>query len=156
MSGVSSRTYSPSSVTSRRSTPCVAGWCGPMLSVKSSVSGCSSVPDSGASGWSSRSIVIERSRSRYGTLVGSGVLVIPARLLVLVEGEDHRLAALREVAPLGVALVVLRHEDPAHVGMALEHDAEHVEDLALGEVRARPEVGDRGHARLVDTHPRLH
>src|SRR3954452_24628658 len=156
MIGLRSRTYSPSSVTSRRSTPCVAGWCGPMLSVKSSVSGWTSVPESGTSGWSRRSITIERSRSRYGTLSGSGVLVIPARLLVLVEGEDHGLAALWEVAPLGVALVVLGHEDPAHVGMAAEHDAEHVEHLALGEVRAGPQVGDRGHARVVHAHARLH
>ena len=37
MIGFSSRTTSPSSVTSSRSTPWVAGWWGPMLSVNSSV-----------------------------------------------------------------------------------------------------------------------
>ena len=36
--GFMSRTTSPSSVHSSRSTPCVAGWCGPMLSVSSSSS----------------------------------------------------------------------------------------------------------------------
>ena len=36
MIGLMSRTTSPSSVAIRRSTPCVAGWCGPMLSVSSS------------------------------------------------------------------------------------------------------------------------
>ena len=36
MIGRMSRTTSPSSVASSRSTPCVAGWWGPMLSVISS------------------------------------------------------------------------------------------------------------------------
>src|SRR6185436_21013304 len=84
------------------------------------------------------SIVTERSRSRYGTLSGSVIAprssVIPARELRLVVGVDDRLAAHREVAPLRVALVVLRHQDAAHVGVALEHHAEHVVDLALLEV----------------------
>ena len=38
MTGLMSRTTSPSSVVSRRSTPWVAGWWGPMLSVSSSCS----------------------------------------------------------------------------------------------------------------------
>src|SRR5215210_2313117 len=115
MIGLTSRTISPSSVVSSRSTPCVAGWCGPMLIVRSS--SCSSPIGS---------IVTERSRSRYGTLSGSviapaGSSVIPARELRLVEGVDDRLAAHGEVAPLRVALVVLRHQDAAHVGVAVEH-----------------------------------
>ena len=36
MIGLMSRTTSPSSVAISRSTPWVAGWCGPMLSVSSS------------------------------------------------------------------------------------------------------------------------
>ena len=43
MIGLQSRTTSPSSLTISRSTPCVAGWCGPMLTVSSSSSGRSSV-----------------------------------------------------------------------------------------------------------------
>src|SRR4051794_25170328 len=107
MIGLTSRTSSPSSVVSSRSTPCVAGWCGPRLIVKSSSSAVRS-----ASVWASvpttGSIVTERSRSRYGVLSGS---VIPARQLALVEGEQDRLAAHREVPALGEALVVLRHQD---------------------------------------------
>src|SRR5215210_7544024 len=151
MIGLTSRTTSPSSVVSSRSTPCVAGWCGPMLSVNSSSwrspSTSASVPDTGCS--SIRSIVTERSRSRYGTLRGS-CSVIPARQLLLVEGEQHRLAAHREVAPLREADVVLRHQQPTQVWMAVEHDAEHVVGLALVEVRRREEVHDRGHMRIVD------
>src|SRR2546423_1432657 len=71
-----------------------------------------------------------------------GVLLIPARHLVLVEREDDRLAPDREVAPLRVALVVLGHEDPAQVRVAGEHHAEHVVYLALLEVGGAPQVHD--------------
>ena len=54
MIGLMSRTTSPSSVVSSRSTPWVAGWCGPMLSVNSSSLRSTSIG----------SIVTERSRSR--------------------------------------------------------------------------------------------
>src|SRR4051812_9203484 len=151
MIGVTERTISPSSVSSRRSTPCVAGWCGPMLIVNSSVSGSSSVPMTGAPGASLRSSVTDRSRSRYGTSsagsrsapVAGASLLIPAGHLVLVEREQHRLAAHREVAPLREALVVLGHQDPAMVGVAVEQHAEHVEDLALLEVGAGEQVDHR-------------
>src|SRR5215204_4506587 len=105
MIGLTSLTSSPSSVQKSRRTPWVAGCCGPMLTVNSSVSGSTSstgvsrVPVTGSSSseWTTRS-------------------VIPARELVLVVGEEDGLAAHREVAPLREVLVVLRHEDPAQVG----------------------------------------
>src|SRR5919106_63646 len=155
MIGVVSRTTSPSSVVSSRSTPWVAGWCGPMLIVNSSSwrspSTSASVPETGCS--PIRSMVTERSRSRYGTLSGS---VIPARVLALVEGVEHGLAAHGEVAPLREALVVLRHEDAAMVRVALEHHAEHVVDLALLEVRGGEQVHDGGEARIVGSEASLH
>src|SRR2546423_3256595 len=164
MIGVIVRTISPSSVSSSRSTPWVAGWCGPMLIVKSSVSGSSVVPDTGVPGAAVRSSVTDRSRSRYGTSsvgsrgtpVAGASLLIPARQLVLVVGEQDGLAADREVAPLREPLVVLRHQYPARIGVAVEDDAEHVVPLALLEVGAREEVDHRRHARLVDAHARLH
>src|SRR5918992_4019721 len=157
MIGLTSRTTSPSSVVSSLSTPWVAGWCGPKLTVRSSScrspSTTASVPETGSS--SIRSIVTDRSRSRYGTLTGSKS-VIPARVLVLVERVEHRLAAHREVAPLWEALVVLRHQDAARVGVALEHDAEHVVDLALLVLGRGEQVDDRGQARIVRSEPGLH
>src|SRR4051812_8516549 len=160
MIGIVLRTTSPSSVVSRRRTPWVAGWCGPMLIVKSSswVSGSISVPETGRSGSSRRAIVTDASRSRYGTLSGSGVpwSLIPAWELVFVVGEDHGLAADREVAALRVTLVVLGHEDAAQVGVPVEADAEHVEDLALLVVGGREEVNDRRHHRVVRAHARAH
>src|SRR5271155_3990473 len=130
MIGLTSRTISASSVTSRRRTPWVAGWCGPKLSVSSS--SVSSLPPS--SGCSSGESVIDCSRRRYSDSVGLsvvGLIAVPrtqrsryevsrdgtrtgsrARLqpFGLVVGEDHRFAPDREVAPLGVALVVLGHQ----------------------------------------------
>src|SRR5918992_3223171 len=157
MIGLTSLTTSPSSVVSRRSTPCVAGWCGPMLIVNSSCSSDRSLSITAsvsATGWSSsRSIDTERSRSRYGALVGS---VIPARVLVLVVGEQDGLAPHREVASLREALVVLRHQDPAQVGVAVEDDAEHIVDLALLEVGGREQVDHRRQAWVVDPESGLH
>ena len=61
----------------------------------------------------------------------------PTRDLALVVGEDHRLAADREVAPLRPADVDLGHQDPAQVGVAAKDDPEEVVDLALLEVGGR-------------------
>src|SRR2546423_15072207 len=98
------------------------------------------------------------SRSRYGT--ASGFLpswsLIPTRTVVLVEGEDHGLAADREVAPLGEALVVLGHEDAAVGGGVAGPHPEHVVDLALLEVRAGPEGADGPGLRVVHPPARLH
>ena len=56
----------------------------------------------------------------------------------------------REVAALRVALVVLGHEDPAQVGVAVEDHAEHVVDLALLVVGGRPRRRvTRRHVRRV-------
>src|SRR3954447_22273940 len=153
MTGFISRITSPSIVHIRRSTPCVAGWCGPRLIVKSSVSGSSAVPKTGASGlspaWIRSPGCAAFSRSRSTDTRSSSL--IPARHLVLVEGEQDGLAAHREVAALRMPLVVLWHQEPAHVGMALEDDAEHVPDLALLEVGRRVQVHDRRH-RLTVAH----
>src|SRR3954451_23134324 len=143
MIGLTSLTTSPSSVQKSRSTPWVAGCWGPMLTVNSSVSGSSS------STGVSRVPVIGSSSSEW--TVGS---VIPAREVVLVVGEEDGLAAHREVAPLGEALVVLRHEDAAEVRVALEHDAEEVEDLALLVVGRGEEVHDARQLGLVHADPR--
>src|SRR3954452_7813833 len=112
MMGFISRMYLPSSVHIRRSTPCVAGWCGPRLIVKSSFSGSSAVPKTASS---TSPLGLIRSPS-----------LIPARQLVLVEGEEDRLAAHREVAALRMADVVLGHQDPARVRVIVEDHAEHV------------------------------
>ena len=62
------------------------------------------------------------------------------RDLVLVVGEDHRLAADREVAALRPADVDLRQQDPAQVRVAAEDDPEEVVDLALVELGGREQI----------------
>src|SRR4051794_15078545 len=92
-----------------------------------------SPPVAGALPCSLRSLIAGRSASQR-----------PARNLVLVVGEDHRLAADREVAPQRPADVDLGHQDPAQVGMTAKEDAEEVVDLPLLEVRRR----EQRHAAL--------
>src|SRR5437764_4594915 len=123
MIGFISRMYSPSSEQSSRNTPWVAGWCGPRLTVKISCSRSTST---------SRSAPVPKTGpSRAPVSFATSRSLIPARHFVFVEREDDRLAADREIASLRVAHVVLRHQETAHVRVALEDDAEHVVDLAL-------------------------
>src|SRR5690348_9619393 len=125
--GLMSLTTSPSSVVISRSTPWVAGWCGPMLSV---ISSCVSPSPAG-----SDESVIDSSRRRWSSVSEANgappLHVLPVGLL-FVEREQHRLTAHREVPPLRVALVVLGHQDPAQVRVPAELNAEHVVGLALG------------------------
>src|SRR3954454_3963734 len=133
MTGFISRMYSPSIVHIRRSTPCVAGWCGPRLIVKSSFSGSSCVPKTGAS----TSPVARMSSPGCDALSSSrstdtrSSSLIPARQLVLVEGEQDRLAPHGEVGARREALLVPGNQDPPNVGVAPEQAAEHVVDLSL-------------------------
>ena len=76
--------------------------------------------------------------------------------LGLVDREEDGLAADGEVAALGVALVVLGHEDAAQVGVAGEDHAEHVVDLALLVVGRRPVGRDRRDLGRVERHAQLH
>src|SRR5215218_6171294 len=122
MIGLTPRTSSPSSSTTSRNTPCVAGWWGPMLTVISS-----SVRSSLRSGVLSRSVLNPTSAVR-------------SAITAFVVGEGDGLAADREVTPLRPADVVVRQQDPGQVGVAAEDDAEEVVDLALLEVGGGEEL----------------
>ena len=101
MSGMMRTMVSPSISSSRRSTPCVDGCCGPMF----------------------RTIVW----SCDGSSTGVGFMCAISDTL------DGIVLAERMAFP------VFRHHDARQVGMAIEANAEQVEDLALEEVRARPD-----------------
>src|SRR6267143_2822764 len=128
MSASASRTISPSSFSSTRSTPCVLGWCGPMLSSIHSVGGSCSGPT-----------------GSWATSVSTtdGVGLQPFEFLV---AEDHRLPEGDIVLAQRKSLPTLRHEDPPQIGVTVEADPEQVPGLALVPVRGRP---DRGEARNV-------
>src|SRR5712691_6525275 len=124
MSGTALTTVSPSRVRMRRSVVCVAGCCGPKLSVQ-----------------------------RYSLSVPSRApaSIISTGMTILVTDEsalrprDHRqvvafaAAAQRVVLPQGEGGELLRHQDAAQVRVAVELDAEHVVDLALHPVGAFPQ-----------------
>src|SRR5919202_4868051 len=130
MTGLQVTTSSPSSTSSTRSTPCVDGCCGPMLT---------------------------RSRSGRSLIVGatsatpiSWVLVpgVPGRRSVSGrtidlsrDGEIDGLAAKRFRAAQRVPHPLVGQHDALQVRVPVELDTEQVEDFALVPVRAR---NDRG------------
>ena len=48
-----------------------------------------------------------------------------------------------------MALPVIRHKDTTQIGVTVEENAEHVEDLSLQPVRSSPERRHGGHAGIV-------
>src|SRR5689334_3895076 len=128
MSGIASFITSPSARTTKRSTPCVDGCCGPMLSVMSSVVS----PPPTASRCTST--------SNPESPIASGLQqALPRRRDAVV------LLRLDEVLAQRVPRPVLRHEDATEVGMAGEGDPEQVEDLPLLPVGRAPHRGDARH-----------
>src|SRR5208283_2090835 len=97
-------TFSPSSLRITRRTPCVDGCCGPMLRTSSVES------RNVASG-------IRGSLSAFD----AQVLLNPA--LVLLKN--------RIILPQRVALPLIGQQDPVHVRVSGEFDAEHIEHFAL-------------------------
>src|SRR5262249_3667283 len=124
MIGLALTTVSPSSSSTTRSTPCVEGCCGPMLSVMVSVR---TVPD-----------LLGLERGEIGG--GNGA---PRRVV----RERHFLVAERRVLAQRPALPVVGQENPRQVGMTVEDDAVEVVRLALVPVGGRPHAGHGGHAR---------
>src|SRR5437667_211044 len=122
MSGSASFMISPSARTTKRSTPCVDGCCGPMLRVMSSVA---SPP------FTSR--VTSTSNPDNPPILPSGLQqAFPRRRDAMV------LLRLDEVLAQRMAGPVLWHEQAAEIGVPLEHDAEKVERLALLPVGVAP------------------
>src|SRR5579864_3486671 len=97
-------TFSPSSFRITRSTPCVEGCCGPMLRT-------SSVESKNVASGILASV----------TAFDPQVFLHPAVVLL----QDGVILPQRETLP------ILGQEDAAHVRVAVELDAEHIEHLAL-------------------------
>src|SRR5215470_1834543 len=133
MSGMASFITSPSARTTKRSTPCVDGCCGPIESVMSSVT-TPPLPSARCT-----------STSNPARLIGSSGLqqAFPrGRDAVVLLGLDEVLAE-RMPGP------VLRHEDTPQVGVPRELDAEEIEHLALLPVGMAPDVGNGAHDGVV-------
>src|SRR5512137_159242 len=97
-----------------RTVPCMAGWDGPML--MSMLSG---------------------RASRWSRVVGSISDVVLHRDARLGQAPGVGLAQ-------GVSLEAFVGQEPLEVRMAVEADAEHIEDLALEPVGVLPQAGERG------------
>ena len=164
MTGRSSVTVSPSRVRISRSTPCVDGCCGPMLTTMCSSPDCSPVrrpprrprPSPGRRRCRrgprrSRQSLASRGRgSTAGLMVSRAVIVRPP----LVRRRHGRAAVLdrdaaeRVVLPLRVAPPVVGHLDPGQRGMAVEDDAEEVPGLPLVPVAGGVDVDQRRDVRV--------
>src|SRR5260370_4615947 len=107
---------SPSSTSSRRSTPWVDGCWGPMLTVSSSRS------------------------SPVSTRAGRSIVAIDLPC----DREVDGLRAERFGAAQGVAVPLVGKHDAAQIGVALKVDSEQVEELALVPVGAGDNSGDAG------------
>src|SRR6185295_4503884 len=129
MSGSASFITSPSARTTKRSTPCVEGCCGPMLRVMSSVA----------------------SPSRCTSTSKPASPIVPSGFQQAFPRCRDAVVLLRldEVLAQRVSRPVFRHEDAAEVGMAVEADAEEVEHLSLHPVGVPPERRQARHHRVV-------
>src|SRR4026208_1363142 len=107
MSGVALTTISPSSTSSRRSTPCVDGCCGPIEIVICVSSGRSTISNCG------------------GMLATDDTDKL--RLLQAVR----LVASQRKIFPQRVSLPVVRQQDASQIGMAVEDDAKQIKRLAF-------------------------
>src|SRR5690349_22454652 len=141
MCGSTRFTTSPSSSSTRRSTPCAAGCCGPklMLNWRISVSGMALrtlllIPRQHVINTLPRALEVEVAEF-LGELDG---LVDDALLVVVVAHLD--VAGEGEVLAQREALEAVVGEDAPEVGMAREQDAVHVVSLPLVPV-GRREVG---------------
>src|SRR5665648_1189880 len=127
MTGMTSLTSSPSSVTTRRSTPCVLGCCGPMLTTTSlKARPSTSEPSPRAVDSSIRRSASLTASSGSGVANWLGIRVVLRRVDVVFAQR--------------VADEVVLEQDAAQVGMTEVPDPEHVPRLALVPVGARPHV----------------
>src|SRR5437870_3761636 len=147
MTGSASTMRSPSTLTSTRSTPWVAGCWGPTFSTISSV--CSTpAPDRralmGALVRSSGTVPISAGESSPQRTASLGLFLVlgPGPRLEPAAGEPERLAQ-------GVALEVLGQVELDQVRVALEEDAEHLGALPLVPVGAPVDARERRHHRIL-------
>src|SRR6266567_6068116 len=163
MVGAADSTVSPSSSSTRRSTPCVLGCWGPMLTVIVSARMSAMTTDrrSGRGEYGSkgrdldrRGLVVELSLSRQAISLHAFPELRLGHLQRL--SISGRLVNLhRVVFAQRIPFPVHRHEQPPWIGMIEEHDPEQVPDLAFEPVRRRPDGADRWDVRPVGVQPHL-
>src|SRR6185436_1011177 len=122
MSGVALTTISPSSTSSRRSTPCVDGCCGPIEIVIWVSSGRSTISNCG--GMFTVVLMKNRTYETYRTYRSS-------RSYHLLLQRIWFIPAQRKILPQGVALPVLWQQYSSQVRMIVKNDTEEIKRFAL-------------------------
>src|SRR3954465_4519336 len=148
--GSTRATISPSSSSTRRSTPCAAGCCGPKLMVK--LRRFSAIRLSlGLFVAGQRHVagaLPRRKEIEIAEFLSEPHLVVDhALLLVVVAHLDE--AGQREILAQRMALEAVVGEQPPEVRMAGEHHAVEVVGLALEPQRAREHLNDRRDAGVL-------
>src|SRR5579871_2933999 len=148
MSGTALTTVSPSRVKMRRSVVCVAGCCGPKLSVHRyscsapSAAISDSAKSSGMFTSPRKKEKVQRQKKKQCSLAFSCFLPLPFSLSF--GPCQHREIVPFPAAAQGIILTegegceLFRHQDAAQIRMPLEHNSIHVKHLALHPVRALP------------------
>src|SRR5512146_3226282 len=136
MCGSARSMTSPSSSSTRRSTPCAAGCCGPKFRVKLRISATSG---SGGCVFQRTLVAVvladhardQRARLDAHRLIHDAAL---RRVVLHLDVADEREVLAERMADEAVV-----RQQAAQVRMILEQDAEHVERFALVPVRGRPD-----------------
>src|SRR6185436_6560819 len=123
---------SPSISSTRRSTPCAAGCCGPKFSVKLWNSGIAARPR--------RALLPDHLRHRHARHDADRLVDDAAARRVV---ADFHVTGEREVLTEQVADEVVVREDPPQVRVAAEQDSVEIKGLALVPVGRRPFLGWR-------------
>src|SRR5690606_12562572 len=132
---------SPSISSTKRSTPCAAGCCGPKLTVKRSISGIARILERG------RVAVVVANHLRHdGARLDAHRLVHDAPLLRVVAHLD--VAAHWEILTERMSDETVIGQDAAKIGMTAEQDPEQVERLPFVPIRRAPDAGDRVEDRM--------
>src|SRR5271155_1129284 len=144
-------TVSPSISRISRSTPCVDGCCGPMLTtIRSPGSPLRAASTTWFQSWPMRAIKVSEPSSCAVFMASSSVVGPPlvgrGNLRALVF---HRDAAERVVLALRMSLPVVGHLDAGQRRVAVEDDAEEVVGLALVPVVGRVDREQRGDVRVT-------
>src|SRR5688572_27596904 len=143
---------SPSSSSTRRSTPCAAGCCGPKFSVKFLISATAAGSLTDADGRILQLGVVavvlaDDARHERARLDGHG-LIDDAALRSVVLHFD--VPDQREILAERMADEAVIGEEATQIGMPVEQDPVQVKRLALVPVRGRPHIDDRvDHRRLA-------
>src|SRR2546430_6910234 len=148
MSGSASRTTSPSSFSRTRSTPCVLGCWGPILSSIQSVGGSCSGPNGSWAGPGPNGSCAGPGPNGSCTTRVSATDRIGLQPFELLVAEDHWLAEGDVVLAQRMAFPALRHQQPAQVRMAIELDAEQVPGFPFVPIGSRPYIRQGWHVRL--------